>query len=109
MRQQKIVAIILTLTLVAALLVTPALALDAACPECGTVHSHYAVEEAVYNNVTVSSCDYASYSHTHVYYRIKYTYKCNGSCGEYTAWSGSTARIFCGASNMNMRAINMIN
>ena len=105
---KKFVAIMLTLTLVAALLVTPALAAERAslkCPndECNganLVRTSTGTEE-IYTSGTVSSCDYYSSSHTHVYYRMKWKYVCENGCGYSTyAWASSNSRTFCGASNM---------
>lgn len=106
---RKIVAIILTLTLLAAFLVTPAFAVRMECPSCERSNLSYKSAEEVFDHVTVSSCDYSIGNHTHVYYRVKHYFVCSGNCGEYAVWSNSTARIFCGASNMNMRTINQIN
>ena len=62
MRQQKIVAIILTLTLVAALLVTPALAAESAadgfCPSCKRYYAGY-VNRTVAVSYERTSCGYS--------------------------------------------------
>ena len=103
-QMRKFVAIILTLTMVAALLVTPALAAERAvgiCSSCnkGGIELISSVESQ-YDSPTVSSCDYATFSHTHVRYRTLNTYECDRCEYTYTSWSGGTTRTFCGASNM---------
>lgn len=102
---KKFVSFALALTLVAALLVMPALAAESAvysygtCSECNGPITRTGAER-VYTSTNVSSCGYASYSHSHAYYRMYYTYSCDGLCTRYNEWGSSTTRTFCGASNM---------
>lgn len=94
---------ILTLALLAALVVTPALAavnVTVECPYCGADSSSCSIREGVYTSMTVSSCDYYSGSHSHARYRMYYDGYCSKCTEDFVIWYGSITRTFCGASNM---------
>ena len=102
---KKILAMVLTLALLAALFVTPALAAVnvtyVECPNCGDDEAllYSGGTESVYNTVSVTSCDYSSSSHSHTQYRMRHNAECQ-YCGTVKVWYGSITRTFCGASNM---------
>lgn len=106
-REKKIISIVLALTLVAALIVTPALAAENyiyrswPCPYCGRCFIHLVEgEEKVYHSYSVDSCDYYSSNYTHVDYKVWGNFLCSACKVEFEGWDRDSAHTFCGASNM---------
>lgn len=103
--KRKLISIVLALTLVAALIVTPALAAENGselCPLCGEIIDPYANNE-IYSSITISSCRYYSGSHAHAYYRLRWYYSCD-NCGYYNReWASSNSGTYCDATNNWMR------